>query len=81
MANIHKVDVVIGEVYRIRHSSGFTDVKITQVCSYGGWYATNLTSGREIRIKSAAKLRRVVTVDELKRRAERAWRKLGSITD
>ena len=69
---IHKADVVVGETYRIRHTSGFTDIKITHVCQYGGWYATNLKTGREIRIKSAAKLRRVVTAEELQRREERA---------
>jgi hypothetical protein len=35
-------------------------VRITGESPYGGWRGTNLATGREIRIRSAARLRRLV---------------------
>lgn len=55
-----KADVQIGGVYRVRLHGNFTDVRIDGESGYGGWNATNLTSGRSVRIKSAQKLRRPV---------------------
>ena len=53
-----KKDVELGKVYVAKISGKLAHVKLTEACSHGGWYATNLDTGREIRIKSAAKLRR-----------------------
>lgn len=56
-----KADVAIGAVYVVRlHGGASTQVRIDGVCPYGGWYGTNLATGREVRIKSAAKLRKRV---------------------
>ena len=57
----HKEDVVLGNVYRVKLRGRFTDVRIDSVNRLGGWNATNLATGREVRIRSAAKLRREVT--------------------
>ena len=57
----HKTDVVIGATYVIRHAGELTHVRIDEEARTG-WYATNLKTGRVIRIKSAAKLRRIVTL-------------------
>jgi hypothetical protein len=66
-------DVKIGAVYYARISTGFAYLRIdaeTERSSYGlkrqarkGWIATNLRTGREIRILSAAKLRKEVSLD------------------
>jgi hypothetical protein len=56
---IHKADVVVGAAYSARISGKFVDVRIDSK-ENRGWSATNLTTGRSIHIKSAAKLRRRV---------------------
>jgi hypothetical protein len=52
-----KKEVKIGSVYTIRHSGKITHVRLLNENRFGGWNATNLSTGRIIRIKSAAKLR------------------------
>jgi len=51
-----KKDVQIGALYTAKISNKLTSVRISSVCSYGGWWGINLTTGRSVRIKSAAKL-------------------------
>lgn len=53
-----KKDVVVGKTYIAKVSNKLARVRIDQECRYGGWYATNLDTGRKIRIKSAQRLRR-----------------------
>ncbi|MFA6168528.1 MAG: hypothetical protein WC700_18025 [Gemmatimonadaceae bacterium] len=52
-----KTEIEIGQVYLAKVSGEVQRVKITGVCTYGGWLARNLATGREIRIKTAARLR------------------------
>jgi len=35
---------------------------LTRECEYGGWYGKNLATGREIRIRTAARLRSAITL-------------------
>lgn len=56
-----KADVAIGKTYIAKISQRLTRVRLDRESQYGGWYATNLSTGREVRIRSAAKLRREVT--------------------
>ena len=52
-----KADVKIGLVYRAKVSNKKVPVMIDRESSYGkGWEATNLSTGREIRIRTAARL-------------------------
>lgn len=55
-----KADISIGKVYVAKISGKLADVRLDRECEYGGWYATNLFTDREVRIRSAAKLRREV---------------------
>lgn len=58
-----KKDVQIGAVYTAKISGKLTKVRIERPISWGvnsGWEATNLTTGRSVRIKTAAKLRNIV---------------------
>jgi len=61
METIRKKDVKVGCYYAIRHTSSpngrLIVIKIEGECTYGGWNATNLKTGRLIRIKSNTKLR------------------------
>lgn len=54
---MRKSEVEIGATYTAKISENLTEVRIHSICAYGGWYATNLRTGRSVRIKSAAKLR------------------------
>lgn len=53
-----KKDIVIGATYIVKVSGHLVPVRIDRPSEYGGWYGTSLRSGREIRIRSAQKLRR-----------------------
>jgi hypothetical protein len=63
---VTKKDVKIGETYRMNHSSGKIDVRILRAVERSAyssssrtrlhWIGINLKTGREIEIKSAAKL-------------------------
>lgn len=58
---MRKKDVEIGAVYTAKVSNKIVQVRIGKPSSLGGWNATNLSTGRSIRIKSAAKLRERVS--------------------
>lgn len=52
-----KKDVKIGGVYVVKVSNKLAKVKILEKSLYGGWEGLNLDTGREVRIKSAQRLR------------------------
>lgn len=56
-----KRNVQIGHCYTAKISGQLTTVRIVAESSFGGWVATNIRTGRRIRIKSAQKLRGEVT--------------------
>lgn len=56
-----KQDVKIGSLYRAKVSNSLATVKILRENTFGGWDAMNEATGREIRIKSAQRLRCEVT--------------------
>jgi len=56
-----KAQIQIGVTYRAKVSGKLADVRITGACSYGGWNGINLATNRTVRIKSAQRLRYVVT--------------------
>ena len=51
-------DVQIGAIYIAKVSGVLAKVRVTGTSPYGGWYAVNLATGRQIRVRSAARLRR-----------------------
>jgi hypothetical protein len=53
-----KQDVQTGSIYIAQVSGVLAKVRITRESPYGGWYGTNLATGREVRIRGAARLRR-----------------------
>ena len=55
-----KADIQVGSTYIARVSGVLAKVRITGESPYGGWRGTNLATGCEIRIRSAARLRRPV---------------------
>lgn len=53
-------DVQIGGTYMAKVSGKLTSVTLLQTSSYGGWDALNEATGKRVRIKTAARLRRPV---------------------
>lgn len=52
-------DVTLGAVYIVKVSGRLVPVRLESVSPYGGWVGRNQNTGREIRIRTAAKLRRL----------------------
>jgi len=59
---MRKEQVSIGKVYAVKVSGKVVPVRITREASsiLGGWYGTNTITGREVRIRTAGKLRREI---------------------
>ncbi len=54
-----KNEVQVGGVYSAKVSDKVVEVRIDAECRHGGWDATNLTTNKKVRIKSAQRLRAV----------------------
>ena len=54
---MQKHNVNIGTTYIVKVSGTLATVRLTGEHPRGGWYGTNLATGREIRIRTAARLR------------------------
>ena len=52
-----KHEVVLGQVYAVKVSGSLQPVRLVAESASGGWVGRNERTGREIRIRSAAKLR------------------------
>jgi hypothetical protein len=57
-----KAKVSIGTTYIVKVSRKLAKVRLTRESEYGGWYGTNLATGREIRIRTAGRLRSAITL-------------------
>lgn len=53
-----KRQIEVGTTYIVKVSGVLARVCITGESPYGGWVGRNLATGREVRIRSAARLRR-----------------------
>jgi hypothetical protein len=49
--------VVLGQVYAVKVSGTIQPVRLVAESPYGGWVGRNLRTGRDVRIRTAAKLR------------------------
>ncbi len=56
---MQKQNVTIGTTYIVKVSGSLAKVRLTREHGRRGWYGTNLATGREIRIRTAARLRNV----------------------
>lgn len=56
-------DIKIGRTYTAKVSGSLTTVKVSSVSPYGGWTGVNTVTGREVRIKSAQRLRHEIPTD------------------
>jgi len=53
-----KSEIEVGTTYIAKVSGVLAKVRITGESPYGGWRGKNLATGREVRIRSEARLRR-----------------------
>lgn len=67
-----KMEVQIGGTYTAKISGSVVPVRITGESHYGGWVGTNTRTGREVRIKSARRLRTMIDA-EVAQKSERAY--------
>ena len=56
-----KHNVKVGTTYIVKVSGRLAKVRLTREHDRGGWCGTNLATGREIRIRTAARLRSEAT--------------------
>lgn len=56
-----KANVILGGVYIMKVSDRIARVRLTAISPYGGWVGKNEQTGREIRIRSAQRLRHPAT--------------------
>ena len=54
---MQKHNVKVGSTYIVKVSGTLAKVRITREHPRGGWYGTNIATGREIHIRTAARLR------------------------
>jgi hypothetical protein len=54
---MQKHNVKVGSTYIVKVSGTLAKVRITREHPRGGWYGINIATGREIRIRTAARLR------------------------
>ena len=52
-----KADVKVGATYRAKVTNRVVEVRIDAESPHGGWDATNLATGKKVRIKIAQRLR------------------------
>ena len=64
---MQKHDVKVGSTYIVKVSGTLAKVRITREHDRGGWYGINLATGREIRIRTAARLRSEAPPAELRK--------------
>lgn len=64
-----KKDVTVGGEYRAIVSGSLCRVRLSAESPYGGWIAINLDTGRQIRIRSAQRLRPTVIEEGLRKMA------------
>jgi hypothetical protein len=60
---VKQADIKVGHTYLAKVSGHLTRVIINATGDHRGWHAQNLTTGRAVFIKSAARLRKEVTPD------------------
>ena len=65
--NIKASEIKIGNVYLAKVTNQVVPVRIDEESPHGGWTATNLRTSKAVRIKTAGRLQREVTKEELKK--------------
>ena len=68
---MRKAEVEIGRYYRVKVSGQVVPVVLTRYYhTFSGWYGRNLFTGRNIKIRSAARLRSEISKDHAEKWAD-----------
>ncbi len=62
---MRKAQIEVGGVYEVRVSGNLVPVRIRGKHYISGWDAENVLTGREIRVRTAARLRRAMSEDQV----------------
>jgi len=54
---MRKAEVEIGGLYLVKVSGSLVPVRLTGESPYGGWVGVNTRTNREVRVRTAARLR------------------------
>ncbi len=54
-------DISVGQTYLVKVSGKIQKVRISSTSVYGGWVGINLATGREIRLRTGARVRPLPT--------------------
>ena len=65
-----KNEIAVGESYIVKVSGQLVAVKIIGVSPYGGWVGCNEKTGRMVRVRTAARLRRPAGVTTAAKRED-----------
>jgi hypothetical protein len=58
---IKKAEVALGDVYAMRVSGTWSQVRVESVNPYGGWFCMNLRTNRRIHVRSAVRFKVLVS--------------------
>lgn len=72
-----KADIKIGTEYIAKVSGKLVNVRVDRESLYGGWDATNLSTGRKIRIRGVQRLRHSTMTRAEEREADYAYTSLA----
>ena len=50
-------DISVGQIYLVKISGKLQQVRISSISTNGGWTAINFATGREIRLRTGARVR------------------------
>lgn len=70
--SVLKDEVRVGGVYAVKVSGVLAPVRITGESPYGGWVGVNTRTGREVRIKSARRLRTMIDAEVARKSEEKS---------
>lgn len=59
-----KAEVTIGRAYRVQRDGVRQDVRVEEHSVFGGWYCRDLRTRQVVRVTSAQRFRRALTVAE-----------------
>lgn len=62
---MRKAQVEIGALYVVKVSGVLTTVRVDAESPYGGWVGTNVKTGRQVRLRTAGRLRRATSASQV----------------
>jgi hypothetical protein len=74
-------EVRVGNTYEVMVSGKLAPVKLTHISLTMGWYGVNTATGREVRVKTARKLRRCLDDDAARQKDKLAEERMARVME